>query len=152
MLFSNTGTSEHFRKKSGRWTVFQRNVKKTYNHVNDIFFKILKMRLEMEEGMHRPAELSEDISHHCPKVSSKNLIEMYGYLFTFCTAFNKQKLCSYTLYARIYCLLIYLCAIQKIQKYLTLFYISSFIIHCLCNEMNSWYIYLYIIEKSNLGI
>ena len=26
--------------------------------MNDIFFKILKMRLEMEEGMHRPAELS----------------------------------------------------------------------------------------------
>nr|XP_022297617.1 uncharacterized protein LOC111106988 [Crassostrea virginica] len=61
LLTENDGSPMYFRtfsKKSGRWTVFQRKVKKTYNHVNDIFFKILEMRLEMEEGMHRPAELS----------------------------------------------------------------------------------------------
>ena len=46
-----------FSKKSGRWTAFQRKVKKTYNHVNDIF-KVLKMRLELEECMYRPAEIS----------------------------------------------------------------------------------------------
>ncbi|XP_062568780.1 uncharacterized protein LOC134230925 [Saccostrea cucullata] len=56
------GAPRYFRtysKKSGRWTVFERKVKKTYSHINDIFLKVLRKRFELERGMHHPAELAE---------------------------------------------------------------------------------------------
>ncbi|XP_048728592.1 uncharacterized protein LOC125646390 [Ostrea edulis] len=47
-----------FSKKSGRWTTVERKQNKTYAHIDKLFERALKMRLESDRGMHHPAELS----------------------------------------------------------------------------------------------
>ncbi|XP_056014430.1 uncharacterized protein LOC130052702 [Ostrea edulis] len=47
-----------FSKKSGRWTTVERKQNKTYAHIDELFERALKMRLESNRGMHHPVELS----------------------------------------------------------------------------------------------